>query len=218
MARSADVCALAGRILLASIFLYSGYMKIAAPGDTAGYMMQAGFPQFLVYPGVAVSILAEFGGALALVAGYKARLAAVFIFIWLIPVTLIFHAIPYREAVRSQKPAIAAQQKITLMKNVSIMGGLLMVAGLGAGAISLDARGHGAVRVTKRRPCLRQTIAERCAAATLLANENWRGAALFALSPRQSISDAVALADARVYRDAPSPSASLTNVCSSPVS
>jgi len=130
--------ALVGRFLLALIFVLSGFGKLANFSGTAGFMAHSGMPQALVYPGLIVSILAELGLGFLIVVGYKARIAAILLFLWLIPVTIMFHFIPWREAVAHGDKMGAMMQQINYMKNISIMGGLLLLASFGAGAWSVD--------------------------------------------------------------------------------
>lgn len=122
----ANAIALAGRILLALIFIKAGWGKIGGFEGTAGYMASKGLPMVPVL--LVLTILVELGGGLLLAAGYKARWAALVLFLFLIPVTFIFH--PYGD------PA----QVNAFMKNVAIMGGMLMVLAFGPGAYSLDKR------------------------------------------------------------------------------
>lgn len=129
---------LVGRILLALIFVLSGFGKLTAPAAAIGYMAHAGMPAALIYPGLIASILVEFGLGLLIVLGYRARWAAILIFLWFIPVTIIFHLLPYREAKTHGQAMMAMMQQINVLKNISIMGGLLMLAGFGSGAYSLD--------------------------------------------------------------------------------
>ena len=139
MQGSSDIGTLAGRIMLATIFVLSGLNKVMKPAMTMFYMAQTGMGR-LVYPGLIVSILVELGCGLLLMVGYRARVAALIIFLWFIPVTIIFHVIPYYQAAAAGQPMVATQQQINYMKNLSIMGGLLMIAGMGPGAISFDGR------------------------------------------------------------------------------
>ena len=77
------------------------------------------------------AIAVEFIGGLMLVAGFKARWAALAIFAFLIPTTLIFH---------NPLGADAPAQMTQFLKNLSIMGGMLFVTAFGPGAWSLDRR------------------------------------------------------------------------------
>jgi len=127
-----DSAALAGRILLALIFVISGYGKIGGYAGTAGYMASKGLP--LVGILLPLTILVELGGGLLIAIGWKARWAAAVIFVFLIPVTLVFHNPIGLDAAHAQ------QQMINLLKNISIMGGMLGLFAFGPGGFSLDAR------------------------------------------------------------------------------
>jgi putative oxidoreductase len=126
---AADTAALVGRILLAMIFILSGYGKIVGFAGTAAYMAGKGVPFADLL--AALSVAVELGGGLAIVIGWRAREAAALIFLWMIPVTLIFHN-PL-----GLDPALAKQQMIHLEKNLSIMGGLLGLFAFGAGRYGL---------------------------------------------------------------------------------
>jgi putative oxidoreductase len=133
-----NLITLAGRFLLALIFVLSGFNKLTNLAGSAGYMTQAGIPQILVYPGLLASIAVELGFGLLLMIGFKARMAALAIFLWFIPVTILFHFLPYREAAAHGQAMVAMAQQINFMKNLSIMGGLLLIAGFGSGVWSVD--------------------------------------------------------------------------------
>ena len=120
---------LAGRILLALIFLLSGYGKIGGFTGTAGYMASKGLPMAEVL--LAITIVIEIGAALMIIAGYKARLGAAALLLWMIPVTFIFHNF---WAVPADQQMI---QQIMFMKNLAIMGGMLLIMANGAGPLSL---------------------------------------------------------------------------------
>jgi putative oxidoreductase len=132
MNESSDVGALIGRILLVLIFVIAGFSKITGFAGTAGYMAHAGIPASLVTPGLILSILVEFGCGLLIVVGLWTRLAALVIFLWLIPVTYIFHFLPFHNAVAPQI------NMIMMTKNLSMMGGLLFLASVGPGRYSID--------------------------------------------------------------------------------
>jgi putative oxidoreductase len=123
-----SLAALAGRILLALIFLLSGIDKVVHYAGTLGYMTKAGlpFPEALLI----ASIIVEIGASLAIIAGWKTRWAAAALVLWMIPVTLVFH-----------NPSGGQEQMAHFMKNVAIMGGLLMLWASGPGALSLKRSG-----------------------------------------------------------------------------
>ena len=127
-----DTAALVGRILLALIFIISGFGKITGYAGTAGYMASKGIPMVDVL--LPLTILVELGGGLLIAIGWNARWAAAVTFLFLIPVTLVFHN-PAGLA-----PDEAQQQMIHLLKNVSIMGGMLGLFAFGPGGFSLDAK------------------------------------------------------------------------------
>jgi len=116
--------ALAGRVLIALIFLLSGIDKFVHYAPTLGYMTKAGLPfpeVLLVASGVIETVC-----ALAIIAGWNARAAAWVLVAWMVPVTLIFH-----------NPAGGQDQMIHFMKNLAITGGLLALAAFGPGAWSV---------------------------------------------------------------------------------
>lgn len=123
---------LVGRILMAYIFVVSGWGKIGNFAATAAAMAGKGIP--LAEAALVLTIIIELGGGLMLIAGWKARWAAAAIFLWLIPVTLIFH--PYWAVEAAQVRA----QTIQFNKNLAIMGGMLYLMAFGAGPLSLDNR------------------------------------------------------------------------------
>lgn len=123
-----SLTALVGRILLALIFLWSGISKVMGFRGVAA-MMAARMPHATLW--LAVAIVVEIAGALMIILGWGARLAGWILFLYLIPVTLVFHA--FWQA----PPAMAYDQMIHFWKNISIMGGLLMVAAHGPGGLSV---------------------------------------------------------------------------------
>jgi putative oxidoreductase len=125
-----SLAAFVGRIFLALIFVVSGAGKITGYAGTAAYMASKGLP--LVEILLPLTIAVELGGGLLLALGWKARWAALALFLFLIPTTLIFHQFWGLE------PKLAQMQKIHFLKNVAIMGGMLMVLAIGAGAWSVD--------------------------------------------------------------------------------
>lgn len=116
-----------GRLLLAAIFLLSGFGKLADPAGTIGYITAMGLPLPMVAYAGAVAV--EVGGGLLLVLGFHTRLAALALAGFSIVTGLAFH-----NAVGDQN------QMIHLMKNFAMAGGLLQVFAFGAGAFSIDNR------------------------------------------------------------------------------
>jgi putative oxidoreductase len=116
---------LAGRLLLAYIFVVAGYGKIVGFAGTAGYMAKYGMPMVEVL--LVGAIIVELVGGLMLAVGWKARWAAWAIFLFVIPATIIFHPV-------WADPG----QAIQFQKNLAIMGGMLYVAFMGPGRLSLD--------------------------------------------------------------------------------
>ena len=126
----ADAAALVGRILLAFLFLKSGWGKIGGFEQTAAMMASKGIP--LANIALIVTILIELGAGALLVIGYKARWAALAIALWLIPVTFMFQA--YCSVPADQ----VMNQTNHFFKNVAVFGGMLMVFAFGPGRYSLD--------------------------------------------------------------------------------
>jgi putative oxidoreductase len=120
---------LVGRVLLANIFLVSGFKKITGFAATAGFMTSKGLPMADVL--LAATIIIEVGGGLMLLAGWQARWAATALVLWMIPVTYVFHA--YWGLPVDQVP----MQFIQFQKNLAIMGGLLYVIAFGPGPYGL---------------------------------------------------------------------------------
>ena len=121
-----------GRILLAILFVVSGFNKIAGFENTVGYIASKGLP--LPQLGAVIAIVIELSTGILLVIGWQARWAATVLFLFLIPTTFIFHNFWSVEA--AQKP----MQTIQFMKNLCIMGGMLYIMAFGAGPISVDNR------------------------------------------------------------------------------
>jgi putative oxidoreductase len=130
MTQRSDGLALLGRALLASLFVFSGWGKIGAFAGTAGFIASKGMPmpQVLAALGIAV----ELGAGLLLLVGWKARWAALALAGFTIVITPIFHnfwSVPAAQAMDDQ---------VHFLKNIAIIGGMLMVAALGPGRFSFD--------------------------------------------------------------------------------
>ena len=120
-----NVAELAGRILLALLFLLSGLGKLGAYSDTAAYMASQGVPGALL----PLVIATEVGGAIAIIVGWRTRIVAFLLAGFTLLSALIFHS------------NLADQiQMIMFFKNVAIAGGFLLLVANGAGAFSIDRR------------------------------------------------------------------------------
>lgn len=118
---------LVGRILLAVLFLIAGYNKIMNVGGTVGYFGKLGLPMpdILVWVVIAVEIL----GGILLVIGWQTRVVAWGMAVFTILTALIGH-----------KFWVDASQTTHFLKNLSIVGGFLMLAVAGPGRLSVDKR------------------------------------------------------------------------------
>lgn len=123
-----------GRFFLIVIFLMSALgNKIPNFGSTAEYMASEGVPapMFLL----AGAILFLIAGSLSILVGYKARIGASLLLIFLILATYWFHDFwTFEDAGAKQ------MQTIAFMKNLALMGAMLMIIARGPGTPSLDTR------------------------------------------------------------------------------
>lgn len=122
-----DYASLAGRVLIAPLFLLSGVTKLTAPGPTIDMIASTGLPFATL--GFALAILVEVVGSIALIAGYRVRLVAAAMALFSVVAALAFHA-----------DLVDQNQFIHFFKNIAMAGGLLQVVAFGAGRFSLDAR------------------------------------------------------------------------------
>lgn len=127
--------ALAGRALIALLFVPAGFAKIAGFAGTAGYIASKGVP--LPELAAAIAIAVELGLGLLLLVGWQTRWAALGIAVFTAVITFIFHN--YWAAPAEQM----MQQQQAFFKNIAVVGGLLLVAAFGAGAWSFDGKRNG---------------------------------------------------------------------------
>ena len=114
-----------GRVLIALMFVTSGFSKISGYAGTQGYMEAMGVPGALLPLVIAVELL----GGLAVMLGWHTRIAAFLLAGFSLLSALLFHA-NFGDQM----------QMIMFMKNASIAGGFLMIVALGGGAYSLENR------------------------------------------------------------------------------
>ncbi len=111
------------RAFMAAIFILSGIGKIGAFEAIQGYMEAFGLPGILLAP----TILFEVGAGLALLVGFKTRFVAVLLAGFAIVSAVIFHA-DFSDQI----------QQIMFLKNVTMAGGFLLLAKVGAPGFSVD--------------------------------------------------------------------------------
>lgn len=120
-----SAAALAGRLLLAAIFIQAGYGKIMGYAGSAEYMQKFGVPGALL----PLVIFTEIAGGILIAVGWQARLAAIALAGFTLVAALIFHS-NFGDR----------NQSIHFMKNLAIAGGFLMLFAGGPGAWSIDGR------------------------------------------------------------------------------
>ena len=118
---------LAGRVLLSILFIVAGFSKLTAISATAGWFGSIGLPVPTV---TAVVVgLVELLGGLAILVGFQTRIAAIVVALFTLGATAVAH-LDFTDAM----------QVLMLQKNLAIAGGLLILAIVGAGSLSVDGR------------------------------------------------------------------------------
>lgn len=123
---------LVGRILLASLFIPAGVLKLMGFAGTVAYINSVGMPA--PQAAAAVALVVEIVGGLALLFGFGARTAAIVLALFTLVASFFFHNY------WAQPEAQQMIQQLLFSKNMAVVGGLLMVAAFGPGAWSIDAR------------------------------------------------------------------------------
>jgi putative oxidoreductase len=118
-----------GRALFALVFLHAIISHFS--GSTIDAAAAQGVPlAMLVVP---LTGLVAFAGGVLVFVGYRARFGAFLLFCFLVPVTLVMH-----DFWTVSDAVAAAQQKAHFMKNLSLVGGTLLIMYFGSGPLSLD--------------------------------------------------------------------------------
>ena len=126
---------LAARVCLCLIFIKAGISHITGYDDTVGMMADKGLP----IPDVLLifTIIFQLLGGLSLLLGYKIKIGSILLILFLIPASFTFH-----------NPATDIND---FLKNIGLIGGLLMVMSAGAGALSIDGNDTKAKRITTEK-------------------------------------------------------------------
>jgi len=127
MEQAAPYAILIGRVLMSLIFLQAGWEKIGGYAGAVEYMRAAGIPGALL----PLVIITELGGGLLILLGLFTRWAAIALAGFCVLAAWFFHYHPGD-----------SMQMINFMKNITMAGGFLVLAGSGPGAVALDNRGR----------------------------------------------------------------------------
>ena len=130
--KSKDAMILVARVLLVSLFLIFGWSKLTGYSGTVGYMQSVGAPM----PALAavVAVIVEFFCAIALILGIFARPIALVLAIYTLGTAFIGHHF------WNLTGSAHYENMINFYKNISIIGGFLLLYVTGAGRYSIDAR------------------------------------------------------------------------------
>lgn len=118
-----------GRFLFSLIFLISGFTHFSS--GSISYADSHGIPMADVL--VPVSGLLAMIGGLSVLTGLHARVGAVLLLIFLVPVTLLMH-----DFWNVSNPEMSQLQMAHFLKNLGLIGGALFIAFYGAGPVSMD--------------------------------------------------------------------------------
>jgi putative oxidoreductase len=125
MSNASPYLIIVGRVLMAVMFLQSGFEKIFGYAGAQEYMQAHAVPGVLL----PLVILTEAGGGLCVLLGLFTRWAAIALAGFCVLAAILFHYHPDD-----------GMQMINFMKNITIAGGFLVLAGAGPGAFALDNR------------------------------------------------------------------------------
>jgi len=142
---------LLGRVLVAYLFLPSGFAKLMTVGAFAASLTSRGIPEIVAFPFACLGAATEFFGSLAILAGFQFSATTLLLAAFTVVATLISHRYwEFQDAARRA-------QEINFGKNLAIIGGLLtmFVAGPGRYSVFAGRAGAGALRVSQREPAAR---------------------------------------------------------------
>ena len=124
--------ALVGRILLAILFIKYGFEKVVGFQGTVGFIAAKGLPMPAVL--AALAVVVELGGGILLAVGLVTGWAALALAGFCVLTAFLFH--PFWTVPAAQQYG----EQVSFFKDLALAGGLLVVAGFGAGAASIDGR------------------------------------------------------------------------------
>ncbi|WP_426394609.1 DoxX family protein [Ralstonia sp. R-29] len=121
---------LLARIFMMVLFVMSGWAKLTGFQGTVGYMASTGAPMPTV--AAAVAVVMEFGVGIALLIGFWTRPLALLLALFVLGTSFIAHSY------WSMEGAMEAANKIQFYKNLTIMGGLFLLAAVGPGKYAVQ--------------------------------------------------------------------------------
>jgi putative oxidoreductase len=124
--------ALLGRVLLAFMFILSGWGKLNDIPSAMAYTASGGLLGIAVLPAIAIEIL----GGLAVLVGWQTRWAALALAVFCVLSGLLYHYVPGKGLEGVER----GREMVNFEKNLAIAGGFLVLSVMGPGSISLDAR------------------------------------------------------------------------------
>ena len=122
---------LLARLLISAIFVQGAFGKITGWSGQAAYMKSRGLPPPLIPAMLGIALVIETLGVLSLLTGLWARAAAFIMFLYLGAVSVLLHNFWTMSAMQG------GMMQTQFLKNVGIMGGLLMIAAYGPGRWSI---------------------------------------------------------------------------------
>lgn len=128
---------LIARLLMSAIFVQGALGKILGWSGQAAYMQSHRLPAQLIPTMLAIALLIEVAGVLCLIAGWQARAAAFIMFFYLSVVSVLLHNFWAAQGIA------AGGMQTQFLKNLGIMGGLLMIAAYGSGKWSVTSTREG---------------------------------------------------------------------------
>lgn len=126
-----SACLLTGRFLLGIYFILPGISKISGFEGTSAYMAEHNVPLIPVL--LVLTIIIQLGAGSAIIVGYQGRIAAFLLAGLTLVISLFMHNFWDMEEGMAR-----AHETQNFVKNLAIMAGLLVMAGVGSGRFSLD--------------------------------------------------------------------------------
>lgn len=134
------ILVLIGRVLLAAVFIPAGLQKFAGIDGTVGMIAGAGLPAATALAWAAA--IFEVAAGVAVLVGYQTKIASLLLAAFCLFTAFVFHngAITMPDFPEAANGMLTMFNQIMMFKNIGLAGGFLVLAGLGAGALSVDAK------------------------------------------------------------------------------